>query len=82
MKRWKRFDPAKGGKLSTYAACGSSSRSSAPGEPEQDDSVARPLGTKSRRCAVFAQMSEELGREPTDDELGEEIASRAGRFPS
>src|SRR5580692_4133431 len=29
MKAVERFDPKKGGKLSTYAACGSSSRSSA-----------------------------------------------------
>src|SRR5438046_9989564 len=33
----------------------------------------------SRRRRVSLQMSEELGREPTDDELGEEIGIAAGK---
>jgi len=61
-KAVERFDPAKGAKLSTYA--------------NQSKAIRLPVHlvdkiAKVRRVSL--QMSDELGREPTDDELGEEI---------
>ncbi len=75
MKAVERFDPEKGGKLSTYAAWWikqSIKRSLA----NQSKTIRLPVHlvdkiSKIRRVA--AQMSEELGREPTDDELAEEV---------
>jgi hypothetical protein len=81
MKAVERFDPAKGGKLSTYSAWWIK------------QSIKRALANKSKTIRlpvhlvdkvskmrrVSLQISEELGREPTDDELAEEIGISSGK---
>ena len=74
-KAVERFDTAKGAKLSTYAAWWikqAIKRALA----DQSKTIRLPVHlvdkvAKIRRVSL--QMSEELGREPTDDELGDEI---------
>ncbi|MDL5046527.1 sigma-70 family RNA polymerase sigma factor [Oscillatoria amoena NRMC-F 0135] len=75
MKAVERFDPAKGGKLSTYSSWWikqSIKRALA----NQSKTIRLPVHlvdkiSKMRR--VSARMSEEFGREPTDEELAEEM---------
>jgi len=82
MKAVERFDPEKGGKLSTYAAWWikqSIKRALA----NQSKTIRLPVHlvdkiSKIRRVAM--RMSEELGREPTDDELGEEIGMSGAKI--
>src|SRR5450759_4629572 len=75
IKAVERFDPAKGGKLSTYSAWWikqSIKRALA----SQSKTIRLPIHmvdkiARMRRTALHLQ--EELGREPSDEELGEEL---------
>jgi RNA polymerase primary sigma factor len=81
MKAVERFDPAKGGKLSTYGSWWikqSIKRALA----NQSKTIRLPVHlvdkiSKMRRTAM--RLQEELGREPTDDELGGELGIAASR---
>ena len=81
MKAVERFDPAKGGKLSTYGSWWikqSIKRALA----NQSKTIRLPVHlvdkiSKMRRTAM--RLQEELGREPSDEELGEELGITASR---
>ena len=81
MKAVERFDPAKGGKLSTYGSWWikqSIKRALA----NQSKTIRLPVHlvdkiSKMRRTAM--KLQEEFGREPTDEELGEELGISAAR---
>jgi RNA polymerase primary sigma factor len=82
MKAVERFDPAKGGKLSTYGAWWikqSMKRAMA----NQSKTIRLPVNLidkiyKLNRASL--KMSEELGREPTDEELSEEIGISSAKL--
>src|ERR1700733_3438839 len=81
MKAVERFDPAKGGKLSTYGSWWikqSIKRALA----NQSKTIRLPVHlvdkiSKMRRTAM--RLQEELGREPTDEELAAELGTTAAR---
>jgi RNA polymerase primary sigma factor len=81
MKAVERFDPSKGGKLSTYGSWWikqSIKRALA----NQSKTIRLPVHlvdkiSKMRRTAM--RLQEELGREPTDEELGEELGISGSR---
>ena len=81
MKAVERFDPAKGGKLSTYGSWWikqSIKRALA----NQSKTIRLPVHlvdkiSKMRRTAM--RLQEEFGREPTDEELAEELGISAAR---
>src|ERR1035438_5149168 len=81
MKAVERFDPKKGGKLSTYGSWWikqSIKRALA----NQSKTIRLPVHlvdkiSKMRRVAM--KLQEELGREPTDEELAAELGTTAAR---
>ena len=81
MKAVERFDPAKGGKLSTYGSWWikqSIKRALA----NQSKTIRLPVHlvdkiSKMRRVAM--KLQEEFGREPTDEELAEELGMTPSR---
>jgi RNA polymerase primary sigma factor len=82
MKAVERFDPAKGGKLSTYGSWWikqSIKRALA----NQSKTIRLPVHlvdkiSKMRRMGI--KLQEELGREPTDEELAAELGTTAARI--
>jgi RNA polymerase primary sigma factor len=82
MKAVERFDPAKGGKLSTYSSWWikqAIKRALA----SQSKTIRLPIHlvdkiARMRRTAL--RLHEELGREPADEELGEELGFTARRI--
>src|SRR6516225_634554 len=82
IKAVERFDPGKGGKLSTYSAWWIK-QSIRHALANQSKTIRLPVHLvdkiwKMRRVSL--QMSEELGREPTDEEFAEEIGISSAKL--
>ena len=82
MKAVERFDPAKGGKLSTYGALWIK-QSIRRALANQSKTIRLPVHLidkiyKLKRASLT--MSEELGRQPTDEELSEEISISSAKL--
>jgi len=81
MKAVERFDPKKGGKLSTYGSWWikqSIKRALA----NQSKTIRLPVHLVdkiSRMRRITMRLQEELGREPTDEEVGEQLGISASR---
>src|ERR1700683_1853468 len=81
MQEVERCDPKKGGKLSPYAAWGIK-QSIKRALPNQSKTIRLPVHlvdkiSKMRRVAM--KLQEELGHEPSDEELAAELGTTAGR---
>jgi RNA polymerase primary sigma factor len=81
MKAVERFDPSKGGKLSTYGSWWIK-QSIKRGLANQSKTIRLPVHlvdkiSRMRRTAM--RLQEELGREPTDEELGKALDTTASR---
>jgi RNA polymerase primary sigma factor len=81
MKAVERFDPAKGAKLSSYAAWWIK-QAIKRALSNQSKTIRLPvhmLEKLSRMHRAARRLHEEFGREPTDEELGEELGITAAR---
>jgi RNA polymerase primary sigma factor len=82
MKAVERFDPAKGGKLSSYGALWIK-QSIRRALANQSKTIRLPVHLIDKIYRLYRAsltMSEELGREPTDEELSEEIGISSAKL--
>jgi RNA polymerase primary sigma factor len=81
MKAVERFDPAKGAKLSTYSSWWiKQCMKRALGNQSKTIRLPVHLNDKvSKMRRVASKLQEEFGREPTDEELGEELGISAAK---
>jgi RNA polymerase primary sigma factor len=81
MKAVERFDPAKGGKLSTYGSWWIK-QSIRRALANQAKTIRLPVHVVDKLCKirrVSTRLQEELGREPSDAELGQEMGIASWR---
>ncbi|HMJ88534.1 MAG TPA: RNA polymerase sigma factor RpoD/SigA [Candidatus Acidoferrum sp.] len=81
MKAVERFDPAKGGKLSTYGSwwIKQSMKRALANQSKTIRLPAHLVDKLSKMRRVAMKLQEEFGREPTDQELGEELGISPSR---